>query len=229
MEFNNFAYLLVLLGTVATPLFFGFNKKLHFFSNFKYLLPAMLFSGAIFIILDLRFTERAVWSFNPEYLIGKNLLNLPVEEWLYFLAVPLLGTFIYEFIKQRFYNFERPNLFLAVSLVLLLVFGVAGYLSKQKVYSFFIFFLLTIYLGYTIFRSRFKEHYTKFYLSYFILLIPFIAISGTLTALPIIEYNPQFNLGIRLYSIPIENFASLFFLQLMNITIYEYLKERRIY
>ncbi len=229
MELNNFAYLLVLLGTVAVPLIFGFDKKLQFFSNFKYLLPAMLFSGAIFIILDLRFTERGIWSFNPEYLLGKTLLNLPIEEWLYFLAVPLLGTFIYEYLKQRFPGFERPNHFLAISLGLLLVFGVAGYLSRQKVYPFFIFFLITIYFGYTIFRNRFKEHFTKFYLSFLILLIPFIIISGILTALPIIEYNPQFNLGIRLFSIPIENFASLFLLQLMNITIYEYLKERRIY
>jgi lycopene cyclase domain-containing protein len=229
MELNNFAYLLVLLGTVAVPLIFGFDKKLQFFSNFKYLLPAMLFSGAIFIILDLRFTERGIWSFTPEYLLGKNLLDLPIEEWLYFLAVPLLGTFIYEYLKQRFPGFERPNHFLAISLGLLLVFGVAGYLSRQKVYPFFIFFLITIYFGYTIFRNRFKEHFTKFYLSFLILLIPFIIISGILTALPIIEYNPQFNLGIRLFSIPIENFASLFLLQLMNITIYEYLKERRIY
>ena len=154
MEFNNFTYLLVLVGTVAAPLLFGFNKKLLFFNNLKYLFPAMLFSAAIFITLDLRFTERVVWSFNPEYLIGKNLLNLPIEEWLYFLAVPLLGTFIYEFIKQRFYNFEHSNIFLTVSLVLLLAFGVAGYLSKQKAYPFFIFFLTTIYLGYTIFRNN---------------------------------------------------------------------------
>lgn len=193
------------------------------------MLPAMLFTGAIFIIWDLRFEEHAIWRFNPEFLIGKNILNLPIEEWLFFLAVPYLGIYIYEFIKHRFYDFERPNIFLAISLLLLLLCGILAYSTRQKLYSFFTFFLLTIYLGYTIFRNRFKKHYTKFYLAYFVLLVPFILISGILTALPIIEYNPLHNLGIRLYTIPVENFAYLFLLLLMNITIYEYLKERRIY
>ena len=229
MELKNFSYLLILIGTVAVPLFFSFDKQVRFYSKLKYLLPAMLFSGALFILWDLRFEERAIWIFNSEFTIGINILNLPVEEWLYFLAVPYLGVFIYEFLKYRFHNFERPNIFLVLSLVLLILFGITAYFSRQKLYPFFTFFLLAIYLGYTTFRNRFKKHYTKFYLAYFVMLVPFIIISGLLTALPIIEYNPIHICGIRLYSIPIENFASLFLLLLMNITIYEYLKERRIY
>ncbi len=229
MEFKNFSYLLILTGTVAVPLFFSFDKRVRFYSKLKYLFPAILFSGAIFIIWDLSFEERAIWRFNPEFIVGKNILNLPIEEWLYFLAVPYLGVFIYEFLKYRFHNFERPNTFLAISLILLVLFGITAYFSRQKLYPFFTFFLLAIYFGYTIFRNRSKKYYTKFYLSYFVLLVPFLIISGLLTALPIIEYNPEHILGIRLYSIPVENFASLFLLQLMNITIYEYLKERRIY
>ncbi len=229
MEFKNLSYLLILIGIIAVPLFFSFEKQLSFYTNLKYLLPAMIFTGAIFIILDLRFEQRAIWRFNSEFTIGINILNLPIEEWLYYIAVPFLGVSVYEFLNYRFYDFERPKFFLALSLFLLILFGVAAYLSRQKIYPFFIFFLIAIYLGYTIFRERFTKHYTKFYLAYFVLLIPFLIISGLLTALPIIEYNPDFNLGIRLFSIPVENFASLFLLLLMNITIYEFLKERRIY
>ncbi len=229
MEIKNFSYLLILLGTTAVPLFFSYEKQLRFYSNLKYLLPAMLFTGAIFIIIDLRFEQRAIWRFNTEFTIGINILNLPIEEWLYFLAVPFLGVAVYEFLNSMFFNFEHPKIFLALSLFLLILFGVAAYFSRQKLYPFFIFFLLAIYLGYTIFRERFTKHYTKFYLAYFVMLVPFLIISGLLTALPIIEYNPDFNLGIRLFSIPVENFASLFLLLLMNITIYEFIKERRIY
>jgi len=229
MEFKNFSYLLILVGTIAVPLFYSYEKQLRFYSNLKYLLPAMLFTGAIFIVMDLRFEQRAIWRFNTEFTIGINILNLPIEEWLYFLAVPFLGVAIYEFLNSRLFNFEYPKIFLALSLFLLILFGVTAYFSRQKLYPFFIFFLLSIYLGYTIFRERFTKHYTKFYLAYFVLLIPFLIISVLLTALPIIEYNPEFNLEIRLFSIPIENFASLFLLMLMNITIYEFIKERRIY
>ena len=192
-------------------------------------MPAILFSGAIYIIWDLRFEEKSIWVFNHEFLTGINILNLPLEEWIYFFIIPFLGIFIYEFVKHRFKNFEYPKVFVALSLVLLVLFGTIAYSSRQKLYPFFTFFLLTIYLGYTIFRNRFKVHFSKFYLAYFILVIPFIIINGTVTSLPVIEYNPAHILGIHLYTIPVENFASLFLLFIMNVTIYEYLKERRIY
>ena len=229
MEFKNFSYLLLLVAVIAVPLIFSFEKQIRFYYKLKYLLPAMVFTGAIYIIWDLRFEERAIWRFNSDFVTGINILNLPIEEWLYFITIPYLGVFIFEFIKYRFLSFERPNLFLAISLILLVLFGILAYSTRQKLYPFFTFFLLSIYLGYTIFRNRFKKHYTKFYLAYFVMLVPFILISGILTALPIIKYNPAHILGIRLFAIPIENFASLFLLLLMNITIYEYLKERRIY
>jgi lycopene cyclase domain-containing protein len=157
--------LLILVGTIAVPLFFSYEKQLRFYSNLKYLLPAMLFTGAIFIIMDLRFEQRAIWRFNTEFTIGINILNLPIEEWLYFLAVPFLGVAIYEFLNSLISDFEHPKIFLALSLFLLILFGVTAYFSRQKLYPFFIFFLLAIYLGYTIFRERFQKHYTKFYLS----------------------------------------------------------------
>lgn len=229
MEFENFSYVLVLAGTFAIPFFLGIKKQVGFFVNLKFLLPAILFSGAIFIIWDLRFEEKAIWRFNTDFVLGINILNLPVEEWLYFLVIPFTGVFIFEFVKIRFHRFEKANLFLAISLVLFLVFGILAYTSRQKMIPFFTFFLTAIYLGYIIFRNRFKKHFTKFYIAYFIFLVPFVVISGILTAFPIIEYNPEHILGTRLYSIPIENFVSLFLLLLMNISIYEYLKERHIY
>lgn len=229
MEFKNFSYLLVLIGTFVIPVLLGLKKQIGILSNLKYLVPAILFTGAIFIMWDMRFEQQAIWRFNSEFLIGVNLLNLPIEEWLYFIVVPFLAFSIYEFVKYRFSNFEQANTFLAFSLVLFLLFGIVAYFSRQKLYPFFTFFLLAIYLGYTIFRNRFKKHYSKFYLTYFILLVPFLLISGILTALPIIEYNPIHHFNIKIYSIPIENFASLFLLLLMNTTIYEYLKERRSY
>jgi lycopene cyclase domain-containing protein len=229
MEFKNFIYLTLLLVAFFIPIALELRKPSGFFSNLKYLFPAIVFSGAIYVIWDLRFEEKSIWVFNQAFLSGISILNLPLEEWIYFLVMPFLGVFIYEFVKYRFPKFEYPNTFLAVSLILLLIFGAVAYSSRQILYPFFTFFLLFIYLGYTVFRNRFKKHYTKFYLAYVILLLPFMVINGVITALPVIEYNPVHNFGIRLYTIPIENFVSLFLLFIINVTIFEYLKERRIY
>ncbi len=229
MEIHNFAFLLTLAGVVAIFLGVGLNKRLNVYSSVKYMFPAIAFSAAILIMIDLQFAKLAVWSYHPKYVLGINLLDLPVEEWLFYIVVPFLGIFIYEFVKQQFSRFEYPNFSLLLSFIVLVLVGITSYSSHSKTYPFFLFFLITIYLGYTIFRNRFKTHYTKFYLSYILLLVPFILIEKVLIGLPIIEYNDVYFLGAQLFSVPIENFASLFLLHIITITVYEYLKERRIY
>jgi len=227
MEFRNFTYLLLMLGSLAIPLAFSFEKQVQFYRRVKYLLPAILFSGAIFIIWDLRFEELGIWSFNPKYVTGIYLLNLPVEEWLFFIVIPYCCVFIYEILKVKLPQFEKPHLFLAISLVLLIIFALIAWFARQKLYTFFIFFLLTIYFGYTVFRNRFKNYYTKFYLTWLISLVPFLIVNGILTSLPVVEYNDQHILGIRVFTIPVEDFFYFFLLLIMNITIYEYMSKQR--
>lgn len=229
MEFKNFTYLLLMLGTIAVPLAFSFEKQVRFYTKLKYLVPAILFSGTIFIIWDLRFEKLGIWSFNPEYLLGIYILNLPVEEWFFFIAIPYASVFIYEVLNELMPRFEKPNLFLGVSLVLLVAFAFTAWFARERLYTFFNFFLLTIYFGYTVFRNRFKQHYTKFYLTWLISLIPFLIVNGILTALPVVEYNPKHNLGIRIFTIPLEDFFYFFLLLIMNLTIYEYLKKQKYY
>jgi len=229
MELKHFTYLLLMLVALVVPVIFSFNKKVQFISKLKYLLPAIIFTDAIFILWDIRFTQLNIWRFNAEYTSGITLFNLPLGEWLFFLAVPYFSLYIYEYLKIRFSTFEKPNQFLAFSLVLLVVFGLVTWFSREKMFTFFTFFLLTIYFGYTIFRNRFKPHYTKFYLAYFIALIPFLLIRIVQTELPVITYNSAHIMGSRIFYVPIENLGYFFLLFLMNVTIYEYLKEREFY
>jgi lycopene cyclase domain-containing protein len=132
-------------------------------------------------------------------------------------------------VTVKFANFERPTLFLIISVVLLLFFGLEAWFSRQKLVPFFIFFLLTIYFGYTIFRNRFKQHLAKFHISYIITVIPFFLIKGIFNTLPIVFYNTEYTLGIRLISVPVEEFGYLFLLMLINITIFEYLRGHRFF
>jgi lycopene cyclase domain-containing protein len=213
----------------GVTMFLFVMKTIVFFTELKYMIPAIIFSGAIFIMLNIRFLEAGIIGFNPNYLVGKNILNLPVEEWLFLLIISLFSFSVYILVTVKFANFEKPNLFLAISIVLLLFFGFEAWYSRQKLVPFFIFFLLTIYFGYTIFRNRFKQHITKFYVSWFIAVIPFFLIKGILNTLPVILYSNEYTLGIRFFSVPVEEFAYFFLLMLINITIFEYLRNSHLY
>jgi lycopene cyclase domain-containing protein len=229
MEFQNYWYSLVLLVMAVITMFLFVKKTIVFFTELKYMIPAILFSGAIFILFNYRLLETGIISFNSSFLAGKYLFKLPVEEWLFLLIISFFSFSVYILISVLFPNFERPNLFLVISVVLLLGFGFGAWHFRQKLIPFFIFFLLTIYFGYTLIRNRFKMHLTKFYISYAIAVIPFFLIKGLLHSLPVIFFNSDYTLGIRLLNVPVEEFAYFFLLMLINITIFEYLRDHRLY
>ena len=229
MEFQNYWYIIILFVVAVSAFLIVFKKPGTFLTELKYMIPAIIFSGTVFIMLNIRFLKSGIISYNSAFLSGARLLNLPVEEWLFLLVISLLSFAIYQQVKIKFDNFEKPKLFLAVSLVLLVVFGLVAWFSRSKPVTFFIFFLLTVYLGYTIFRNRFKQHITKFYIALLISVIPFFLFKGILNSLPVILYDNMYNLGIQIYGVPVEDFGYFFLLMLMNITIFEYLRGSRIY
>ncbi len=229
MEFGNFIYVLLLvLFSVATA---GVSLKRRdgFLSKLKYLFPAMLFSGAIFILWDIRFAELGIWNFNPEFFLGISIQKLPIEEWLFFFVIPFFSVYIYEILKERSMTFSRPNFFVVISLALLVVFAFMAYSYRRNLYTFFTFFLLSIYFGYTIFRNNFKKNYAVFYLSFLLALIPFLILRGVLVALPVMSFNGEHIMNVHIFSMPVEDLGYFFLLHLMNITIFEYLSVKQFY
>jgi lycopene cyclase domain-containing protein len=67
----------------------------------------------------------------------------------------------------------------------------------------------------------------SFLVSYAICIIPFLIVNGFLTAIPVVIYNDAENLGKRIYTIPFEDIFYGMLLVLMNIVIYEKLKNRK--
>ncbi|MGD9930707.1 MAG: lycopene cyclase domain-containing protein [Mangrovibacterium sp.] len=229
MEWKQFTYAGLLLGTILVPLVLSFDRKVHFYTRWKYIFPAILITAVLFLIWDVKFTEANIWSFNPEYLIGYHFSGLPVEEWLFFIIIPYASLFIYEVLKTYFPRVEFPNLFAAFSLVLVIAFAVLSLTHREQYYTFFNFLFAAVYLGYTVFRNRFKQHLTKFYATFLISMVPFLIVNGILTGLPVVEYHPDHILNIRMFTIPVEDAGYFFLLLLMNTTIYENLKEQRYY
>ena len=229
MELKHFTYLIILLASIAGPIALSFDKKVAFYKNLKYILPAILVTAVIFWIWDVRFTASEVWSFNPKYTIGFSIIGMPIEEWLFFIVIPYCCMFIYEVLKFYLDKYEYANFFRAFSLFLVVVFALVSFFFLEQDYTFITFMFSAIYLGYTIFRNKFQPHLTKFYFSYLVSLVPFLIVNGLLTSLPVVEYNSAHILNIRIINIPIEDFSYLFLMHLMATTIYERLKASKYY
>lgn len=229
MEFQNFTYLTLLISSLSAPLVLSFDKKVQYYKNMKYVLPAILITASIFWVWDIKFTASGIWSFNSKYTLGFSFAGMPIEEWLFFLIIPYCCVFIYEVLKYYLKTIEYAKLFLTFSLFLVIGFALLSYFFRHQAYTFLTFLLSAVYLAYTIIRNKFKPYITKFYLAYFVSIIPFLVVNGILTTLPVVEYNTAHILNIRIINIPVEDFSYLFLMSLMVITIYESLKESKYY
>jgi lycopene cyclase domain-containing protein len=226
---SHYTYFLILAASLAGPLVLSFDKKVNFRKKWKYALQATVFPAYIYIIWDVYFTSKGIWHFNDQYIIGFKLLNLPVEEVIFFYIVPCCCVFIYECIRCYFPLLKEKR-YADISLkVLAIALLVTGIIFHNKYYTSWTFILNFIFIAAIyLFRNYFKDFDAiSFLAAYAICLIPFLIVNGFLTALPVVIYNNAENLGIRIYTIPFEDIFYGMLLVLMNIVFYEKLKSRK--
>ncbi|RYF87848.1 MAG: lycopene cyclase domain-containing protein [Chitinophagaceae bacterium] len=224
---SQYTYFLILAASLAGPLLLSFDKKVAFFKKWKYLFPAMLLPAIFYIVWDSWFTTLGVWSFNPAYITGTTLGNLPVEEVLFFFIVPYCCVFIYECIVAYFPRIHQgawADKTLKALAALLFITGIICYQLHYTAFTFG-FFALFVALFYWK-RSYFSELSTAYFLvSYAVILLPFLVVNGFLTAIPVVLYNDAENLGLRIYTIPFEDSFYGMLLIGMNLVIYQKLKK----
>lgn len=224
-----FTYLLVDLLTVIVPFVFSFHPKIKFYKEWRAFIPANLLVLLIFILWDIIFTSLGVWGFNSKYILGIYLFNLPVEEILFFICIPYACVFTY-YCLTRFYKFsftkKFEDIFIPVFSLILLVSGIY-FFSRKYTSSVFIslsFILLLLKYFYK------PDWLSKLFVIYLFLLIPFFIVNGILTGTgleqPVVWYNDNENLGVRLLTIPIEDIFYGFELILFNIFFYHLFKSR---
>jgi lycopene cyclase domain-containing protein len=198
-------YLLVDLIIIAGPLLFSFWPPVRYYRRWPALLFAAATAGTVYLLWDNWVTARGDWGFNPEYVSGLYLFALPLEEYLFFLVVPFSCLFIYEvlrsFSREKAVRFtKRGALLLAAAFFAgSVVFYGQGY-TRLVLASCGLFFLAAAFLGLKILRSR---HYWLYIL---ISYLPFLIFNGILTATPVVTYNPEAIWGLRITSIPLEDF-----------------------
>jgi lycopene cyclase domain-containing protein len=105
-----------------------------------------------------------------------------------------------------------------------------SFFNVSKAYTAVNFSILTVVLLLGLFYSI--QLLQQFYISFLIILIPFFIVNGILTGAlteyPIVWYDNLENLGIRLYTIPVEDIGYCFSLLFGNLMIFEYLKKKTI-
>ena len=224
----HYTYLLILALSLAGPLLLSFDKKVAFYKKWKYVFPAMLLPALFYITWDAWFTSIHIWSFNPDYVTGVHILNLPIEEVLFFFVVPYCCSFIYECIRCYFpaisTNLLSERILFATGVLLF----VAAVFFNHLQYTFYttIFCAAFIFILFLLRRNIQSFNSAAFLIAFSVILIPFLIVNGFLTSMPVVLYNNTENLSLRIFTIPVEDIFYGLLLVLMNIVIFEKLRSK---
>lgn len=201
-------YSLILFFTVIICFIASFDKRIQFNQHFGAFLKAATVVAIPFIAWDVYFTAIGVWWFNTDYTIGFTLAGLPIEEILFFFFIPFSCIFTY-FTIDKYYKWEYlsafNNLIVFVSVIVL---SIVALLNVDKIYTLTTAIVTVITMIYLHFIAR-VDWITKASVIFLILMLGFFPVNGVLTgsfiAQPIVNYNPNEFLGIRMFTIPIED------------------------
>ena len=224
---NRYTYLFLNLITIVGPLALSFDKKVAFYKSIPFFLKSMFITSSLYIIWDILFTKFAVWKFNTPYLIDTFLINLPIEEYIFFLVVPYACLFIYECLKAYFpdVNLHANYIWTGIgifSLVMSIVFA-------SQIYTLLTFGLIagTLLAIYKFEKTLFNKIGNHLLLAWIVALIPMAYVNGVLTSKPVLIYNNLENCTLRIGTIPFEDFFYNLLYMLWMIVLFEKFKSKR--
>jgi lycopene cyclase domain-containing protein len=215
-----FEYLLLNLLIFGGPFGMSFEKQVRFVTKWRYAFPAIFITAVPFLIWD-AMAAGSHWWFNERYTLNWRLAGLPIEEWLFFITVPFAGLFVWEVVKFYFPDREiavmnRIRYFIyPLQLLGLLIF------AKGKEYT----GLVLIVAGTVAILDRILKtnlllrQQALIFLAIALLLI--LIFNSYLTWRPIVLYGEAYQLGLRIGTIPIEDFGYGLSLILLAAIFYE--------
>lgn len=204
----HYTYILIDFLTVVVCFAFSFHPKIRFDKHFLAFLKASVLVAVPFIIWDALFTKFGIWWFNTDYTLGLTIFGLPIEEGLFFICIPFACVFTF-FCLDKFFKLDWANAFNnTIVFVSVIVCILSALLFHDKMYTFVTAVAATLVLVYLHFIAN-VEWIGKASLVYLILMLGFFPVNGILTGsgLPsaVVNYNPNEFLGIRMFTIPIED------------------------
>ncbi|MDQ6798069.1 MAG: lycopene cyclase domain-containing protein [Actinomycetota bacterium] len=96
MDLDRFQYLGLMAACLVLTLPLEFVLGARVWRQPRRLLTALVAPAVIFTLWDEIAIARAHWTYNPAYITGLKLpVDLPVEELVFFLVIPICGLLTY--------------------------------------------------------------------------------------------------------------------------------------
>ncbi|HAX96466.1 MAG TPA: lycopene cyclase domain-containing protein [Prolixibacteraceae bacterium] len=221
-------YTLLLLFSFIVPITLSFDRRLQFYRQWPSLLPAITFVAVIYIVADVLLTNAGVWGFNEQYHSGYTLLNLPVEEWLFFFVIPYASIFLHESLILYFPKLKvSQTVSKRITISLILFFLILLAFNTGRSYSSYIFAMMILVLLLTFFDR--KQVVSSYFVTFLVILIPFLIVNSILTGSfiegEVVWYNNDENLNIRIFTIPVEDVAYAFSMILYSLLIRNFITQ----
>lgn len=216
-------YLWINILSISVPLAVSFHPRIKLYKSWPSLFAAIFLVLIPYIIWDIYFTQQGYWGFNETYLLGVFILDLPIEEWLFFICIPYACIFTHKSvltINPKLSVSPKSTKVISAIIATVLISTVA--LNTGKAYTAIsgLFALVALALA---FKTD-KKLLGQYYCTFLFMLIPFFIVNGILTgsfiADEVVWYNDVENLGIRLFTIPIDDVGYAFSLLLLNLLLY---------
>lgn len=234
----HYYYLLVNAACFIFPFGLSFLPIMPFYKHFKSVLVGMLTMMALFIPWDIYFTHIGIWGFNPAYITGNYIAGLPIEEWLFFICIPFACLYTYECVRYFGKNLRTAHYHRWISPIIIgvaLLLAITHYDHFYTASSSFLCAALVFWHTYV----KKSTSLSTFFVAWSILLIPFYLSNGVLTGLDfyqypilnfrpheivdqIVWYNNDHNLGLRIWSVPADDFFYGMLMVLLALTGYEW-------
>jgi len=215
-----YTYILINFFTVIICFLASFDKRIQFNRLFGKFLLSSTIVAIPFIIWDIWFTSKGVWWFDLSYTLGFKIAGLPIEEWMFFYCIPFACVFTYYCI-EKFFDLGLANAFNNIIVfTAVIVLSVVGLLNYDRIYTLLTVIITILTLGYLHFMAK-KEWIGKASFVYLVLMPGFFAVNGILTGSlipsPVVNYNPDDFLGVRMGTIPVEDVVYGYSQFLLNI------------
>lgn len=208
------------LLVLAAPLALSFDRKVAFHRRWPEVFAAIGGIVLTFGAWDIWKTAIGVWSFDPVLAGEARILGLPIPEWLFFVVVPYACVFILACVRAYLRDAElkarrAPWLVLAAAFILPVPFVLDRTYTAVVLVSAAIVIAAGALASPNTLRSR------NTWVALAITYIPFAIANGVLTGKPVVLYDDARNLGVRVGTIPVEDFIFSFSMILASFILYD--------
>ncbi len=220
-------YFWIIISIVSIPLLLSFERRISYFKKWPNVFSSIFLVGSFYVAWDMIATWVKDWSFNSAYVGSFKIVNLPIEEVLFFVVVPFSCIFIYEvicyFSKKNDdveYNKNIIYIFIVFLMALALRFQDQSYTAMSLILLAGFFFLSVNFFKGIVFKKNFFAYILICY-------APFLVFNGILTGIPVVSYNSASIWGARILSIPVEDFIYNFTFLGFSLIVYEMMTRRK--